>query len=277
MEQKPTGEIAVIKDAADSAFNAITEYVEHKSLTLPPNYSAANAIRTAQLLMQDNADIMNCTKASIYKSLLEMSIAGLSPSADKAQCYFIAYGKKCTMQPSYYGYEAIAMRIDPTIKEIIAHPVKEGEDFDFEIQPDGYYKILKHKPTLATMAKRECIGAYATINYNDGKPPRSMVVSWEEIEQAWRQSKMQPFDESGKLKKTATHYKFFNDMVKKTIAAKITKPIIRTADDSNLFGQTIKAIELESETAKADADQDAAVASEPNGEIIDAEYEIAEE
>jgi recombination protein RecT len=127
------------------------------------------------------------------------------------------------------------------------------------------------------MAKRECIGAYATINYNDGKPPRSLVVSWEEIKQAWKQSAMHPFDDSGKLKPTVLHYKFFNDMVKKTIAAKITKPIIRTADDSNLFGQTIKAIELESETAKADADQDAAVASEPNGEVIDAEYEIADE
>ena len=64
-------------------------------------------------------------------------------------------------------------------------------------------------------------------------------------------------------------------MVKKTVVAKITKPIINTADDSNLFVQTIRAIELESETAKADAAVEQADAN--TGEIIDADYEIAEE
>ena len=68
---------------------------------------------------------------------------------------------------------------------------------------------------------------------------------------------------------------FFNDMVKKTVIAKITKPIVNTADDSYLFVQTFRAIELEGETAKADA----AIlqADENTGEIIDADYEVAEE
>ena len=256
MEQKaqPKVGLAMLKETADRAIQQINQLVENKTLVLPPNYAAGNAIQEAQLILADKPDIIEkCTQASIYKSIKAMAIAGLSPSTEKQQCYFVAFGNQCTLMISYYGYVSIAKRIDPTIEDIPSHPVKEGEVFEFNLRPDGYYDIIKHQPSLASMAKKECVGAYATIIYNDGKPPKSLVVPWEEIEQAWKMSRAQPFDESGKLKKTATHYKFFNDMVKKTVTSKITRPIIRTADDSYLFAQTIKAIDLDSETAKADA------------------------
>ena len=271
---------AIIKWAADGALQQINKLVGDGTLILPPNYAAGNAILDAQLILMDKPEIIEgCTKESIYLSIKNMAQSGLSPSKTKQQCYFVKFGNQCVLMISYFGYVAIAKRVDTTIEDIPAHPIKKGEEFDFDLQPDGYYKILKHKPTLTSMAMKEddCLGAYATIIYNDGKPSKSLVVSWDEIKAAWSKSPIKPIDENGKLKKSATHWLFFNDMVKKTVVAKITKPIINTADDSNLFVQTIRAIELESETAKADADQDAAVASEPNGEIIDTDYEVAEE
>ena len=280
MEQtKPKeSKLAIVKWAADGALQQINKLVDEKTLILPPNYAVGNAIQDAQLILADKPDIIDgCTKESIYLSIKNMAQVGLSPSKTKQQCYFVKYGNQCTLMISYFGYVAIAKRVDPTIEDIPAHPIKKGEEFDFEVQPDGYYKILKHKPTLGSMAAKEddCLGAYATIIYNDGKPPKSLVMSWDEIKASWSKSPVKPIDENGKLKKSATHWMFFNDMVKKTVIAKITKPIINTADDSYLFVQAFRAIELESESAKADA----AIlqADENTGEIIDADYEVAEE
>lgn len=280
MEQKQNTALAMLKNTTEGLAIKINQLVEKKELMLPQNYAVGNAIQEAQLILADKPDIIEkCTQASIYKSIKSMAIMGLSPSTEKQQVYFVGFGNQCTLMISYYGYVAIAKRIDTTIEDIIAHPIKKDEEFDFEIRPeDGYYNIIKHKPSLASMAQKECIGAYATIVYNDGKPTKSLVVSWDEIEQAWKMSKTRPFGEDGKtLQKGSTHYKFFNDMVRKTVTAKITKPIIRTADDKYLFGQTVKAVDLNNETAQADAAISEAVVSEATGEIIDTDYEIAEE
>src|SRR5699024_11332254 len=51
-----------------------------------------------------------CSHDSIVKSLLDMTLQGLSPAKD--QCYFIVYGNELQMQRSYFGTVAAVKRLD---------------------------------------------------------------------------------------------------------------------------------------------------------------------
>lgn len=256
--------LQVLNTTKTSVINKLENYMLQGQVVMPPNYSFGNAINQAQLIFQDNKDLMACSQASIAKAWLDMAILGLNPA--KQQCYFIPYGGQATLQTSYMGKEAIARRIDPTIAEIVGRAVKRGEEFEYEDLPNGYFRIIKHKSTLETLDSKDIIAAYATIIYNDGKEPKSLIMTFERIKKSWSMSKMRPVDEKGNIVKGKTHDKFTEEMAVKTVKSAICKPIINTSDDGDLFSQTVQRVDLENASVEAKA----TIADEANtGEVLD--------
>lgn len=102
------------KDVVDSVLAKITKFEETGELVLPSNYSAANALKSAWLILQETVDRNNrpalevCSKESVANALLDMVVQGLSPI--KKQCYFIVYGTKLQLMRSYLGTLAVAKR-----------------------------------------------------------------------------------------------------------------------------------------------------------------------
>ena len=112
--KKETG--ALKNTFADSVMNSIAKFTKEKRLVLPTNYSAENALKIAWLKILETTDrngkkaLEVCTPESVGNALLEMSIMGLNPA--KNQCYFIVYGNKLTLFPSYFGKITALKRID---------------------------------------------------------------------------------------------------------------------------------------------------------------------
>lgn len=250
----------------------VTNLCQEGKLNLPANYSAGNALKQFQLKVQDDEKLMGCTQASLAKAMLDMCVLGLNIS--KTQCYCIPYGNKAQLSVSYLGKVAIAKRIDPTIETITGRVVKEGEEFDFDDTDDGYSIIKKHKRTLASMKSKNIEAAYATIVYNDGKPNKSLIMTFDRIKQSWKQSQLKPVNEDGTLKKGTTHDKFTEEMCCRTVIAAICKSIINTSDDADLFGSTVQSVSLEETKAQADAEAKEKMGS---GEIIDVEFNEVDE
>ncbi len=235
----------------------VEKLTEKKELALPVNYSAGNALKQFQLMVQDDDKIKACSQASIAKCMLDMVIMGLNPS--KKQCYCIPYGNKASLMPSYLGNIAIAKRIDPTIEDVKARTIHAGEEFDFEEDLEtGYAHITKHKRTLTSMAvndpDKDIVGAYATIFYNDGKPPVSMVMPFSEIKKRWAKSQAHPIDNNGNVKTNSTHYQFPDRMCERTVMNAICVPIIAKSNDADLFGSTVQAVNMESAKMESDAE-----------------------
>lgn len=73
------------KDVVDNVLAKITKFEETGELVLPSNYSAANALKSAWLILQETVDRNNrpvletCSKESIANALLDMVVQGLSP------------------------------------------------------------------------------------------------------------------------------------------------------------------------------------------------------
>ena len=125
--QQPQQNLSIVqKDVVDTVLSKIKDFEEAGELKLPTNYSAANALKSAWLILQETKDrndkpaLVVCTKESVANALLDMVVQGLSPM--KKQCYFIVYGSKLTLQRSYLGTLAIAKRVGG-VKTAIANCV----------------------------------------------------------------------------------------------------------------------------------------------------------
>ncbi|HRA42350.1 MAG TPA: recombinase RecT [Gammaproteobacteria bacterium] len=212
----------------DSTLARINEMKSLGNLTLPPDYSAPNALNAAWLILQevktmDKKPVLEaCTRESIAYALLSMAIQGLNPM--KRQCSFIAYGNKLNLQREYQGSIAIAKRAG--LKSVIANPIFNGDEFAVEVDAEtGRKKIVKHVPSWESFGG-EVKGAYAVIEMQDGSK-NIEVMSISQIRAAWNQGATKG--------QSPAHKNFPDQMACKTVINRALKTIINSSDDSALF------------------------------------------
>lgn len=263
-------DVAVVKkETADLVLSKVQQFQKSGELDLPPNYSAANALKSAWLILQNTVDkdkrpaLTTCTKASIANALLDMVVQGLNPA--KRQCYFIVYGNQLTLQRSYFGTKAVCLRVDKTLDDIYAEVVYQGDDLEYSIIR-GQRVIEKHIQKLENIDDTKIIAAYAVAVGKDGSVKRCELMTMEQLVVAWRQSKMYPIDDKGNVKPNSTHGKFTAEMAKKTVTSRLSKHIINVSSDSDLVIQSIRRSDDEAAHAEAQEEIDEHA---NNGDIID--------
>lgn len=265
---QPQQNVPVVqKDVVDSVLAKITKFEETGELKLPANYSAANALKSAWLILQETKDrndkpaLVVCTKESIANALLDMVVQGLSPM--KNQCYFIVYGNKLTLQRSYFGTLAIAKRVGGVVTAV-ANCVYEGDEFIFSIDPEtGLKKIVKHAQTLESLDANKVKGAYAIIATDDGRTIVE-IMNITQIKQAWMQ---------GATKGNSPAHKNFGDeMAKKTVIGRACKLLIGISDDSSLYDERDET-EIDITAGQRTAQIEGAANKKHLGEVEDAKFE----
>ncbi len=264
------GAVATTKKAtlAEKTLSRIAEFQNAGSIDLPNNYSPANAIRAAWLILQETVDkdkrpvLTSCTPESIANSLLKMVVMGLNPA--KKQCYFIAYGNRLSCDTSYFGEMSTARRVHGYIPDdgFSYAVVYQGDDFEYE-RKRGKVRVLKHGQKLENVNKGNIIAAYCEVYDNDERLVNSELMTIEQIKQAWKQSKMNPVAADGTVSAGGTHGKFTADMCLKTVIRKACKPIINSSDDKNL--NLLKKIVLSTAEIRAQEEIDANANTETVG------------
>lgn len=236
--EKQTLDLAVVKDeTVDAVLSRVQQFQSGGELHLPANYSAANALKSAWLILQNTVDkdknpvLHVCTRASIANCLLDMVVQGLNPA--KSQCYFIAYGRVLTLSRSYQGNKAICLRVDTDLYDIHAECVYEGDKLEYSIV-NGQRQIKNHEQALENVVKGKIIAAYCIAIKKDGSQKRTELMTMDEIKAAWAQSRMNPVTDKGNIRSGTTHDKFTAEMAKKTVTNRMTKHIIGMSDDSTL-------------------------------------------
>jgi recombination protein RecT len=266
----PKQQLTVKRETIDIVTAKVKEFQNKGELYFPANYSPENALKSAWLMLQEvvNMDkrpaLEVCTKESIANALLSMTVQGLNP--DKKQCYFIVYGSKLQMQRSYFGSIHVAKTVDENVFDVYGASIYEGDEFEYSIK-HGKKTVTKHIQKFGDINKKNIIGAYATVVYVDGRE-EAVILTMDEIKQAWKQSKMNPVDEKGQIKPGSTHDKFTADMAEKTAINKACKYIINASDDSSLLARFAKM--TDSEISQAEAEEE--IDQNANKEYIDIEY-----
>jgi recombination protein RecT len=261
--------MVIKKETADLVLSKVQKFQKDGELDLPPNYSAANALKSAWLILQNVQDknkqpaLEVCTKPSIANALLEMVIQGLNPA--KKQVYFIVYGKQLTLSRSYFGNKAICMRVDKSLGDIYAEVVYQGDNLEYSIK-GGKRIIETHTQKLENIDDSKILAAYAVAVDKDGDVKRSELMTMDQLMAAWKQSKMYPVTDKGDLKATSTHGKFTAEMAKKTVTNRLTKHIINSSSDSDLVINSVRRTDDDAAEALVDEEIDE---NANQGEVID--------
>ncbi|AYC30027.1 recombinase RecT [Paenisporosarcina cavernae] len=256
-------ELALIKkDTVDIVANKVKEFQEAGELHFPADYSPENAMKSAWLMLQEIKTGKNdgyrpalqvCSKDSIANSLLDMVVQGLNPA--KKQGYFIVYGKTLTFQRSYFGTMAVTKRVTGA-KSIDAQVIYEGDEVDYEMV-NGRVRNLSHKQKFGSQNKA-IIGAYCTIIEQDNNV-YTEVMTIEEIEKSWGQSKQNPKSAD------STHSKFPQEMAKRTVINRACKKLMNTSDDNSLVMTHFRA----SDEKLQDAQLQEEIQTNANKEVLD--------
>lgn len=233
----------VKRSVVDVVKNKINEFISSGELYLPKGYSPDNAMKAAWLILQQTTDkdgkpaLEVCTRDSIANALLDMVVQGLNPI--KKQNYFIAYEKSLVCQRSYFGAMAVAKMVQPKIDDFTFAVVYEGDKFSYGIK-NGKKMVSNHEQELQNVNKKKIVAAYCIALDKDGEPYKTEIMTFDEIIQAWKQSKMNPIDDKGNVKESSTHGKFTADMALKTVINKTCKAIINASSDNALLLETMK-------------------------------------
>ena len=221
----------VQKEITSQVLAKISAFEATGELKLPADYSAANALKGAMLILDELKDkngvsvMQSCTKNSVAQALLKMVVEGLSPL--KRQGYFIAYGDALTWSRSYQGSIALAKRV-ADVKDVTAHVVYEGDVFEYGINLDTGKKVVyKHDQSLENINKDKIKAAYAIVRYNNGEK-ETEIMTMEQVRQAWNQGATKG--------QSPAHKNFADEMAKKTVINRACKTPINSSTDAFLLG-----------------------------------------
>lgn len=233
MENKQTTVVTTQeKNITEEVLSRVNDLSKRGELVVPPGYSAANALKSAWLILQETVDrdkkpvLQSCSKASIANALLDMTIQGLSPA--KKQCYFIPYGGKLQLSRSYLGTVAVTKRLKG-VKDVKAYCIYEGDEFETEYNVDtATLRITKFNPKFENIDITKIKGAFAVVLGENG-PIHTEIMNINQIKKAWGQGTAYA---SGK---STAHNNFTDEMAKKTVINRACKMFANTSDDSDIL------------------------------------------
>lgn len=274
-EQKTTA-IALAKEEALNQVTAkINELKKNNEIVFPKNYSVANAVNSAWLMLQDVQDknkkpaLEVCTKNSIIGSLYDMCLQGLTPA--KKQCYFVVYGNQLQLMRSYMGTVAVTKRLKG-IKDVKAYCIYEGDEFEQEYDIEtATLKITKFNPKFENIDLNKIKGAFAVIIGENG-PIHTEVMNIKQIRNSWNQGYAKG--------KSGAHTNFTDEMAKKTVINRACKMFANTSDDSDLlieaFNNTDKTYDEESLINNVKYEVQEEIKEKANSKPLELEPEITE-
>ena len=150
-------------------------------------------------------------------------------------------------------------------KDIFAEIVYKGDEFEYVIQRGNKY-ITKHVQRIENVDPGNIVAAYCTIIFDDDRQFTD-VMTWDEIQKAWSKSKMNP-DKEG-----STHKEFAQEMARKTVINRACKRYLNSSDDGSLLMYHVN----RADEIAAEAEVEAEIEENANQEIIDVEFEVAED
>lgn len=105
------------------------KFKEQVALALPKHMTPERFSRIALTALQRTPKLQDCTQASLFKCLLDLSAAGLEPDGRRA--YLIPYGTECTLILSYMGMIELVRRSGDVVS-IRSELVCENDEFSWE-------------------------------------------------------------------------------------------------------------------------------------------------
>jgi recombination protein RecT len=183
---------------------------------LPRHCSPDRFIRMAIQAMNRTPDLARCSKTSVVRCLMDLSMYGLEPDGRRAHLIPFKRNKKdakgwtteyeCQLIIDYKGLVELVLR-SGQVKRIHADVICENDSFEYNLGEVGVHKIDFSKPRGTVYA------AYSLCELKDGGV-QSVVMTREEIESIRARSRS---------KDNGPWVTDWNEMAKKTTFRRLSK------------------------------------------------------
>jgi len=204
---------------------ASPDFAAQVAAALPSHMKPERMIRVALTALTRTPKLAECTQASFFKCLLDLSAWGLEPDGRRAHLIPFEDRRKqiteCTLIIDYKGLAELCYR-SGKVKAIHADVVRRGDLFDFSC---GY--ITKHTPWFLRDPKDrpeeagEVFAAYAVVQMV-GDTAKHEVMSFDEVEAIKERSSGWKAYKAG-YTKTCPWLSDWNEMAKKTVFRRCSK------------------------------------------------------
>ena len=198
--------------ADDQLSIVLASELDRPSVTdaLPSDFNKARFVQNTVALVQSNEDLSRMPQAKLVPALMKGAYLGLD--FFNKECYAIPYGQQVQFMPSYTGMVKLAKRFSKRpLKDIYAHIVRDGDEFESGMDDGREYVRFKPKP----FNDGPIIGAFAVAQYADGGI-KVETMSKTQLDSVKRMSKAQ----------SGTAWKFFADeMYRKSVIRRLCKGI----------------------------------------------------
>lgn len=223
--------LVVPKNMGDFVNNTMTKYME-QGLVLPKDYNVQNAVVSSYLIIQQDPKLNQCDKTSIASALIDMATMGLN--ASKNQCYFVPYGGKLNLQPSYFGKITAIKRINGVI-DVISDVIYKDTEYELTVDDYGNDDINITKPCPLENRKFEnLVGAWAKVLLDEnvfGRKSHTCIMTMDQIQKAWGQGATKG--------KSPAHTNFTDEMAKKSVINRCCKNFVNSAKDQDILIETL--------------------------------------
>lgn len=205
--------------------------IDQISKALPSHMSAERMARIATTALTRTPKLADCTQASFFKCLLDLSSWGLEPDGRRA--HLIPYGTECTLVLDYKGIVELAYR-SGWVRKIHCDVVREGDVFRYSLGSVTEhipfdYRFDIDKPALAG----EIIAAYCMIELKDEATKHEVMT----------RSEINAIRDRSRAGKSGPWVTDFSEMAKKTVFRRASKWIPLSAELHDAFSEDHDSIE----------------------------------
>lgn len=218
-------------------------------MALPQHVTVEKFSRVAMTAVQNNPDLLNCDRKSLFGAIVRLAQDGLLPDGREA-----ALVKFRTKENGQYVDKVQAMpmiagvlkkiRQSGDVAKVSAHVVHENDHFVWKL---GFDESVDHVPPALDQPRGRVIGAYAVAVLKDGSQLLE-VMSLEEIEKVRAVSK-------SKDNQYGPWVQWFSEMARKTVMRRLAKRLPQSSDrDDDVFerDETLASTVIEHQAAEAE-------------------------
>lgn len=181
---------------------------------LPAHVSVEKFTRVAQTAIQNNPDLLNVDRKSLFGAIVRLAQDGLLP--DGREAAIVKFGSAAQAMPMIAGVLK-KIRQSGDVAKISAQVVYENDHF---LVKYGFDEDVEHTPPPLDKPRGKEIGAYATAVLKDGTQLLE-VMSREEIEKVRAVSR---------AKGNGPWVQWWGEMARKTVMRRLSKRLPMSTD-----------------------------------------------
>lgn len=197
----------------------LTQMAPQFKAALPAHISVDKFTRVAMTAIQNNPDLANADRNSLFGSIVRLAQDGLLP--DGREAAIVMFGRQAQAMPMIAGILK-KIRQSGDVSYVSAQIVYSTDHFEWSL---GFDETIVHRPTPLDQEQGEPIAAYAVAVLKDGS----------RLLEVMRKSEIEKVRNVSRAKGNGPWVTWWGEMARKTVMRRLSKRLPMSTDVEDAF------------------------------------------